>query len=323
GKLVLYGGQGEGPKRLAETFEKTFGLTVERTDAVSGSIFAPKVLKERQAGVYTFDVAHMPTTTALTVMRPEGVWEPMKGVFFRPDVLDDKNWNGGFASGWLDKDKLLCYTPTLDASYSLFMNSDMVKDGEIKTIKDLADPKWKGKIMWTDVRVGHTFWPFTTVRLAHGDAILKTLLVDQEPAFSRDFRQIAELMMRGRYAVTSGASRGFIKDQQNQGLAKNIKLLDIPDASYQSGLAGSTFLFNKAPHPNAAKLYMNWLLTKEGQAVFAKNIEANSRRVDVEPGDKELVPIAGRKYLIMDQEEMIPEIEKTQKIINDLVGIKN
>ena len=40
-------------------------------------------------------------------------------------------------------------------------------------------------------------------------------------------------------------------------------------------------LFNKAPHPNAAKVYINWLLSKEGQTVFARANGYVSARLDV------------------------------------------
>jgi ABC-type Fe3+ transport system substrate-binding protein len=44
---------------------------------------------------------------------------------------------------------------------------------------------------------------------------------------------------------------------------------------------GALALFNKAPHPNAAKIYINWLLSKEGQTVFARASGYVSARVDV------------------------------------------
>jgi iron(III) transport system substrate-binding protein len=44
---------------------------------------------------------------------------------------------------------------------------------------------------------------------------------------------------------------------------------------------GAVALFNKAPHPNAAKIYINWLLSRDGQAVFTRASGYVSARVDV------------------------------------------
>ena len=48
-------------------------------------------------------------------------------------------------------------------------------------------------------------------------------------------------------------------------------------SSSSSGLG----LFNRAPHPNAAKVYINWLLSKEGQTEFAVASGYISSRLDV------------------------------------------
>ena len=53
-----------------------------------------------------------------------------------------------------------------------------------------------------------------------------------------------------------------------------------------SSASGSLALLNRAPHPNAAKVFINWLLSREGQTLFQKVISVpgdarNSRRIDV------------------------------------------
>lgn len=61
---------------------------------------------------------------------------------------------------------------------------------------------------------------------------------------------------------------------------------------------GSAMYFNRAAHPSAAKVFLNWLLTKEGQTIFCKGMGYVSRRVDVS-SDHVLpywVPKTGVKY---------------------------
>jgi ABC-type Fe3+ transport system substrate-binding protein len=45
---------------------------------------------------------------------------------------------------------------------------------------------------------------------------------------------------------------------------------------------------NKAPNPNAAAVFVNWLLSREAQDHWARNGNYNSRRTDVEPVNPEL-----------------------------------
>ena len=100
----------------------------------------------------------MPTSTALQVMRPAGVWDPVRPAIISPDARNDASWRDGFEAGYLDKDRQLAYAFTLVRAVGVFINADQVKDGELKSFKDLLAPKWKGKIAISDPRtIGSTF----------------------------------------------------------------------------------------------------------------------------------------------------------------------
>jgi ABC-type Fe3+ transport system substrate-binding protein len=120
--------------------------------------------------------------------------------------------------------------------------------------------------------------------------------VDQEPGFTRDRRQVAEAVVRGRYPIVCGLALSDLREFQAEGLGKNVKPLQLPEAeTIVSG--GGLFYFNRAPHPNAAKVFINWLLSKEGQTVWCQAQGWNSRRVDVPPSEPDLAPTPGVKYL--------------------------
>jgi iron(III) transport system substrate-binding protein len=129
-----------------------------------------------------------------------------------------------------------------------------------------------------------------------GDDLVKRLWKDQEVVIQRDFRTATEAMVRGRYAIGIGAVDEFIyKEFAQQGLGKNLKPVDLDDfdtISYSDVL----MYVNKAPHPNAAKLFINWIMTKEGQTLWTKWTETNSRRADVAPVNPDVEPIPGRRY---------------------------
>lgn len=322
GKLAAVTGVGSSYRRVIDTFQETFpGISVEHT-ALRGSDFATRVQKEREAGLYTFDVAQVPTTTALVVLRPAGAWDPVRSVIFRPDVLDDKVWSGGFDAGWPDSGKNLAYAFAANKSRSVWINTTMVKPDEIRTFSDLADPKWKGKIVMGDPRSeGRGYWPMTAIRINVGpaaDDLIKRFLTEQDVLRSTDARQMTEFMVRGRYAIGIGAvDEQIIRDFVAQGVGKELEPVERDEWTYVSGT--NIWLVNRAPNPNTAKLFINWLLTKDGQDLWAREIEANSRRLDVPPGDPPTLPEPGKKYVQIDHEELIPKIDETRKMINEIL----
>jgi len=143
-------------------------------------------------------------------------------------------------------------------------------------------------------------------------------LVDQEPVLSRDRNQLTEFMVRGRYPLGFGLNILARQDFQAKGVGKNIKTIALPEMDYQSG--GSVlWLLNRAPHANAAKVFINWLLTKEAQAAWARELQTNSRFVGVAPGNPDTVVPPGLQLTQIDSEELLPEVVKTQDIAHQLI----
>jgi len=105
---------------------------------------------------------------------------------------------------------------------------------------------------------------------------------------------------------------------QAKGVGKNLKTIPLPETDYQSG-GSVVWLLNRAPHPNAARVFINWLLTKEAQAAWARELQTNSRFVGVAPGNLETVVPPGVQLTQIDSEELLPEVIKTQDIAGQLI----
>ena len=318
GKVVVNTFPGDGFKRALAAFTQAYPeIKLEHTSLHSQD-FAPRILQERQASVFTLDVATIPTSTALQVLRPAGVWDPVRPAIILPEAKDDTGWDGGFERGFaLVKDRALTYGFLANRGGGITINTDVVK--EIKGLTDLLDPKWKGKLLLPDVRtMGDTFWPMTAARLNLGDDIIKKLFVDQEPVLSRDSRQVAEFMVRGRFPIALGVNPLLLSQFQKQGLGKNLKLVHVPEMDTVN-FGSPVWLVNRAPHPSAAKLFVNWLLTKDAQVHWAKDVETNSRRLGVEPGNPQFVMPKGGKLFQVDAEENLPEVIKTQDIAKAVI----
>lgn len=170
-------------------------------------------------------------------------------------------------------------------------------------------------------RFGDGYLTQANVRKNHGDNVVRQLLIDQDPTFSRDPRQVAESVIRGKNPAGVGMRAVVLKEFKEQGLTRNLKVPDMPDMDFVP--ATSLFVANKAPHPNAARLFVNWFLSKEGQTIFGKALPANSARTDVEAFNPDNSAAAGKQYYETGKEENYEWIVATQKFINELTGLKN
>jgi ABC-type Fe3+ transport system substrate-binding protein len=92
-------------------------------------------------------------------------------------------------------------------------------------------------------------------------------------------------------------------------------VIDAPDdESYMSGGFGHMGLINNAPHPNAAKVMVNWLLSKQGQIAWQEKTDNNSLRTDIPKGmlsDAQGVPKEDGRYLIAS----LPQYEDVRPIM--------
>src|SRR5258707_1147204 len=168
--------------------------------------------------------------------------------------------------------------------------------------------------------MGDSFWSMTSARLNLGDDIIKKLFVDQEPALSRDTRQIAEFMVRGRYPIALGVNPLLLSQFQKQGLGKNLKTLHFPEMDTFNSSSSVVWLLNRAPHPSAAKVFINWLLTKDAQVAWAREVETNSRRLGVEPGNPQYAVPRAAKLLQVDAEENLAEVVKPHMTVFENVA---
>ncbi len=317
GTLLAYSFEGDGYKKVFADFEKLYGVKSQLTQFSGSGVLIAKLLSEQKAGVFNADVVQAQTSDGLKSAKDAGAWDPIKPFIINPDALDNSKWTDGFDAGWYDNAKQLAYGFGNQATGQITVNS-LVPDGAIKTVQDLADPKWKGKITMADVTTGFTFGPMNAVRQNFGDDMVKKLIVDQQPVFQKDARQLVDSVVRGKYAIGIGVQHQILADFKTQGLGKDCTLIDLEGMSYKTGSV--VWLAHKAQHPNAAKLFLNWLLTKDGQTSWNQTITSNSRRTDVPPADQSNVPIPGRKYVEISPENAIPEVDKSRALLAKLTA---
>ncbi len=131
-----------------------------------------------------------------------------------------------------------------------------------------------------------------------GEDYVKTIYLDQQPGLTRDYRQLADWIARGTYPVSLAVGTKDVETLRRDGFSI-VRLRDLPEApSTVSAGFGLAVLMNRAPHPNAARLFTNWIAMQEGSEVF-NHAEGNvSTRADVDnswaPADA--IPQPGVEY---------------------------
>ena len=281
GKVAVVGAAGpEMRKALTEPFQKKYGISVELLGA-SGREIAPRIKTERDAGQYLWDVMVHGTTTGLESMVPMKALDPIEPALILPEVKEAKNWRGG-ALEFADKGRLVSVMTPFQRG-TIFVNPNSVKPGDVKSYKDLLDPKWKGKIVMDDPRAsgpGQATFTFFYLHKDLGPEFIRQL-ARQDIAIAKDYRQEAEWIIQGRYLILLGTADFAVEPLMKEGLP--ITILDprqLKEGSDVSPANGSVMLINRAPHPNAARVYVNWLLSKEGQTEFARANGYVSNRLD-------------------------------------------
>jgi iron(III) transport system substrate-binding protein len=295
GKVAVIGPVGADRRDvLVEPFQKRYGITVEYFSD-RGAGIGPRLSAERGAGQYLWDVAVTGTTTGLLTLLPGGMLDPMEPALILPDVKDPKQWRGG-ALEFVDSGKrFLVMTPSQRGT--LFINPKVTKAQELRSYKDLLDPKWRKRIVIDDptrAGPGQATFTFFYLHPELGPNFIRAL-AKQEPAVLRDYTQEIDGVAREKYSILIGVSDIVAEARMKDGVP--IAILDprqIKEGSDVSPGSGGLGFFNRAPRQNAAKVYLNWLLSKEGQEGFAKVNGYISARMDV-PTDHSpwRVPIPG------------------------------
>ncbi|MEK7214127.1 MAG: extracellular solute-binding protein, partial [Chloroflexota bacterium] len=311
-------------KRTVPDFEAAFpGIKVTQTTSDSAAVFAQKVLQEQNGGIFSWDLLFMSQAPFQSLM-PVGALAPLRPLIIHPDALADSAWIGGFEAGWNDNDKKWGYTANLNLGPQPWVNTSMVGEGEIKTVADLLNPKWQGKICWSDPRVnGYGYGPLVPYRITKGDAAFRDFLIklveQQKAALNRDTRQITEWMVRGNYAIGAGVVPPVLAEFQAQGLGKNLKQLALDE--FRFGASNKpVWLPKQVPHPNAAKLFLNWWLTKPGQLAWSDGAQVNSRRKDIPVFDKDAYVEPNKPVpYVLDTENGSIESAKTVEMAKDLI----
>lgn len=309
GRVVIYGVPGiDVREAMVKEFQKAYpGIMVEYT-GVSGAEVSTKIMNERRAGIYLLDL-HIGGTGAILPTGLKGASQPLEPLLILPEVKDLRNWMGG-KFDFADKEgKVNLVMSSFLAGFVVY-NTKLLSPESAKTLSlwDLTKPEWEGKVMIFDPRVpgpgqsmGNLFYYNTKL----GPDFIKAL-ARNKPIISRDGRQMAEWVSQAKQPVALSIPTPNVLEFIKAG-APLKQLYSVKEGGYLAAGFGSVIAMDKAPHQNATRVYLNWLLSREGQTVFSRVMDYVSRRTDV-PTDHvnpESVPVPGVEYIETYSEKAI------------------
>ncbi len=296
GRVVVFGvaqSWAAATTSVSGAFKNRYGIDVEFTTGFPAGL-SERLLRERRAGIYNVDVNLTGPQSAFGMLKAADMMERLDPILVLPEVRDPNQWLGGRLN-WLDQEHTFLGMG-VSVQPKIAYNTNLVTLEEIRTLKDLLNPKWKGKIVIQDPMtpgVGNMgVKGIGTGR--YGFDFFKEL-VKQEPVITADSRQQAEWIAREKYAIAMFAVPGLINDLRKSGAP--VKMM-IPDDSFVSAAGTFISVVKDAPHPNAARLFTNWFLTKEGQMTYVAQSQTASGRLDVPNGtllDPAIAPVPDAK----------------------------
>jgi iron(III) transport system substrate-binding protein len=326
GKVVVTGPpDAQVRKILPAAFKARYGITLEYIGGRSSEL-AAKLRSERSAGagLYTVDVMIGGAQTMSTILYAEKMIDPIKPILILPEVVDGSKWKKGKVD-FLDPEQQYVLRIVNTITPFVHINTQEVKPNEIRHSKDLLDPKWRGKLAFMDPTVPGT-GSNTAAHMAAilGEDFLKRLYIDQKPMITRDTRQLTDWLARGNPPIVAGAEDEPVEKLRKDGLPLHAvyELSDLP-ATVTGGF-GLVALLKNAPHPNAAKVFVNWIASKEGQETFGRALGVAPVRTDIDATTflpREMVPRSDVNYFdTYDWEFTVTKKEKVRLYMKSLLG---
>jgi iron(III) transport system substrate-binding protein len=288
---------------VVEAFYKKFGVKAEVSTG-SATDTVNRVLAERKAGRYSMDVALISSRESNQRLLPSESLIPFPPLLIHPEVVHTANWYQG-KHAYADKASgyVFIYHVSKEDQYESWYNTDKLKEADIGSIKkqtDFFDPRWKGKILGQGMgdpsgirqMIDSYFEP------DRGPEWVRTYLLDAGITFSDDRRILETWLVAGRFplhAVATGSEELTALAKKGLPIKQTFQPKQV--GTIRAGGSGCCIsAFANAPHPNAAKLFVNWFLSKEGQTLthtLIPNLDRSSLRNDVPVG--QVVPDQQRK----------------------------
>ena len=326
GQVAVYATDSIGNAQMIWTaFQKRYPkIKLVGTTLGRGSDLFPKLFGERRAGKFLADVfLGAPSAVYLNLYRAKIV-EPIPPILTHPGVTDLSKWWMG-KHHYIDPEGqyVFMYESALYGPPIAF-NTNLINEREIKSAWDLVQSQWKGKYQALQVgpTQGSTALTYVYYHPQLGPKFIERIYRDMEPTFFRDIRQGTDWLSQGKFALCFLCRR--IDRAAMQGLpVAELNPYQIEEKPGIGTGSGALVLLNRYPHPNGARVFINWYLSLEGQIAFRQantdELRVGSLREDL---PQELLPTLAkrrkdREYLWINRPEWM-DFTPIQSLLEEL-----
>ena len=266
-----------------------------------GADVAKRLMAERRADKFLGDIYLNGMTTGYNVFYKAKALDPIPPQLLLPEVTDVSKW-WQRKHHYVDPENRYLLNFNGGARIVVGFNTNQVNPKEIKSYWDLLTPKWKKKIVAYDPNLGGSgdALRFFYYSKSLGPEYIRKALTEMDITISSDTRQMGDWLAGGKFAFSlfGPVSRMDLDVMQTQGLP--VDWFDpehLKEGAYITAGSGGVAMINRPPHPNAAKVALNWLLSREGQIAYQRIFTTgeegpDSLRIDI-PKDK--VPRGNRR----------------------------
>ncbi len=305
GAVVVYATANPATKAaVSKAFKDKYGITVDFIIG-RGEELVQRIVTENRAGLYLGDLVLAGIPTLTQNLKPTGNMAPLDSALILPEVAEPARWQGKKLP-FQDKAHQIIAFINQTASH-VAVNLETVKPGDIKSYRELLDPKWKGKIVMDDPTVTGAADQWSQLMLVlfgpeKGKEYLQQM-VKHDVVLLRDKRLVVEWVARGKYPIAVGPDLQTYSEFRSKGAP--IAEIKLSEGSASTAGGGCLALLKRAAHPNASLVFINWLLSKEGQTLFQKSYGTPSTRADMDMTaiDPAFIPQEGERLISTVSEE--------------------
>jgi iron(III) transport system substrate-binding protein len=293
-EVILSGQMPQKLRALMPDFQEKYGIRVNFQTG-GGPAHAQRILAERRVGRYTIDAWLGGDGTALTQLIPNGALAPIPELLIDPDVTDASKWYKG-RHYYTDPDQRYVFAFGAQPLHVVSFNTKLVNPNEIRSFADLLDPKWKGKMVsWSPAARGAG--ASSLAMFLHpniGEEWFKRWAREMDVTIVEDARQGAEWVALGRYHLGIFGISTQAETMRSEGFPIQGHLPHaMAEGEILTASAANIMVLDRAPHPKATQLFVNWLLTRDvQQKLITIARQSDSLRTDV---DSSVVDAAHRR----------------------------
>lgn len=315
-------------EETVQAFERAYPKIKVNQLRGRGNDLGPRIVAERRAGKYLVDIFAGGKGTAFATLYVGKVLDPIKPLLVLPEVLDETKWWRG-EHKYVDPENKYIYAYIGNAGrVDINYNANAVNPREFSSYWDLIQPRWKGKIVAADPRMRGMDNPvlFFYYHAKLGPEFIRKLYGESDVTIARDYRQPVDWLGAGKFSLCIPC----VSDEMDRAMQQGLPVGQIPglkEGGTLSSSGGTLSLLQNAPHPAAAKVFVNWLLSREGQMQVQKGRKgrtrtgSNSLRVDIPKNDvpEESQRKDGVDYFDADDDKF-SDRRPADKLFNEIFG---